>query len=209
MCTFKDCNTSDMLYDRMADWIFHESSQHGPNDTDFSGSTSQGNDGEAHASESLKRRCPICSVVFTDLSTLQNHVALHLERFAAFSFPRLFYIDQDDSDGADSGVANFGQESESDGSEDSHSRRKSASSSKSGDSATENLQLVEAGPLDAMDHVTHPRRGIVTSSGISLQQLEYPNIDDAQSDGGAHWARLIASTGQYTRFHDEDDVRSR
>jgi hypothetical protein len=58
--------------------------------------------------------CPMCSTSIEPLTALQSHVALHLERLAAFSFPRSVPADEDGGSDAQSNDANFGQGSRGD-----------------------------------------------------------------------------------------------
>jgi hypothetical protein len=104
MCTFRNCNSSDVLYDRMADWIHHENSQHRLNALQPNGS-----DEQPETLEATNQTCPICLLAFRDLSALQSHLALHLERLAAFSFPRSTPAQGDDDEEVGSDKPNFEQ----------------------------------------------------------------------------------------------------
>jgi hypothetical protein len=51
------------------------------------------------------RACPVCSVILDTPKALQNHIALHLERFSLFSLPRSTGSNGDELSGSKSDVA--------------------------------------------------------------------------------------------------------
>ncbi|KAF6234027.1 hypothetical protein HO173_007857 [Letharia columbiana] len=135
ICTYEDCRNPDQLYDDRHDWAHHENSCHRKvwRCPEHSGQvftllgtyrehlrnehTDYGDDASANriirASESIMtatdRPCPVCSIVFDTPRALQNHIALHLERFSLFSLPRSVACGGDDDDDvadADSDKAN-------------------------------------------------------------------------------------------------------
>ncbi|KAK5657626.1 hypothetical protein OQA88_2698 [Cercophora sp. LCS_1] len=70
ICTHEHCRNPDQLYDSVEDWTKHESSAHGPDD-------------------SQRIHCPVCLAnSFEDSAELTTHLARHLERFSLFSLPR-------------------------------------------------------------------------------------------------------------------------
>ena len=112
MCTYNDCWDSKHLYDTRRDWMQHEQAHRKvfrcPEHPDEAFASLQvyedhlhsihNYDNEIsealinHASDSTlgapDRICPVCSFSARTARSLQNHIALHLERFALFSLPR-------------------------------------------------------------------------------------------------------------------------
>ncbi|KAF3932722.1 hypothetical protein ABW19_dt0204441 [Dactylella cylindrospora] len=114
ICTYQHCNNPDQLYDTRQDWVQHESSTHRrifncpehPDEVfytlgEFQEHLRDGHpDSNAAVPESLiiqtcestlaspDRCCPICLLSVETMKGLQNHIALHLERFSLFSIPK-------------------------------------------------------------------------------------------------------------------------
>ncbi|KAL6835399.1 hypothetical protein V8C40DRAFT_272685 [Trichoderma camerunense] len=108
ICTFEHCSNSEQLYDNRDDWIEHETSTHQtvlrcPMHEEETFTTLATYDEHTQAfhkedampssfasstATNIHRSCPICSIVLGTVQKLQNHIALHLERFAMFSLPR-------------------------------------------------------------------------------------------------------------------------
>jgi tetratricopeptide (TPR) repeat protein len=125
VCTYEVCSISDQQYDTRQDWIAHEDSYHRkvwrcpehPGEffpqlglyrahlenrhLDYT------NDGVQKAmittGESTltvpDRCCPICLYAPQNLSELQKHIALHLERIALFALPRSLCVVDDSKEG--------------------------------------------------------------------------------------------------------------
>ncbi|KAI4157032.1 MAG: hypothetical protein LQ342_008546 [Letrouitia transgressa] len=135
ICTYEDCRNPDQPYDDRHDWEHHENSCHRKvwRCPEHSGQaftqleafrrhlcnkhTDYGDDASLNriirASESIMtatdRPCPVCSIVLDTLRALQDHIALHLERFSLFSLPRSVACGSDDDDdvaNTDSDMAN-------------------------------------------------------------------------------------------------------
>ncbi|KAF7555326.1 hypothetical protein G7046_g6577 [Stylonectria norvegica] len=98
VCVYEDCQTPEQLYDSRQDWIEHLDDSH-------------------TAQHGLC--CPICSQLLQTQKSLQAHIALHLDRFSIFSFPRAVGGQEDDAEGgsneskkaaADSRATEYGKE---------------------------------------------------------------------------------------------------
>lgn len=115
--------------------------------------------GETHTIDQ-RRNCPIClaSANIEGIDTLQDHIANHLERIAAFSLP--IQVD-DDLDGGGSSRASRG-ETES-------SARRAASGSSDTDDTSDYNELGMGHDDDAqLVHIPNS----VSSSSVDLQQLQ-------------------------------------
>jgi hypothetical protein len=114
ICTYEDCKSANQLYDTRRDWIQYENSFHRriwrcPEHPDLlfldiqtyqqhlhsehaQDSKAMSSEWVLQASETIStladRCCPICSLYLEHARPMQNHIALHLERFALFSIPR-------------------------------------------------------------------------------------------------------------------------
>lgn len=134
VCTYPDCEASNQLFRSRRDWIEHEGShrkawrcpEH-PNAVYASHLSLEEHLRKYHADKipdeqisniakvgetstiDLRQQCPICcaKVDQEGMGTLQNHIANHLERIAAFSLPVDF---DDDSDGGSSRASRGGTE---------------------------------------------------------------------------------------------------
>lgn len=115
ICTYEHCKIPTHLYESRRDWVQHENSAHRKvyrclqhSDQVFTqldgykrhladehpelGSNEASVERIVQASESVldvvDRPCPICMVTLDTVTGMEGHIALHLERFAQFSFPR-------------------------------------------------------------------------------------------------------------------------
>jgi hypothetical protein len=120
VCTYEQCLSSEQLYDTRDDWIQHEISTHQKIFRCFEHEeetfTTLGayeehvrvyhEDNAVSAKfaistiKNVHRSCPVCSVVLGSVQKLQSHIALHLERFAMFSLPRLTNISEESETGS-------------------------------------------------------------------------------------------------------------
>ncbi|KAK7190075.1 hypothetical protein DPSP01_006371 [Paraphaeosphaeria sporulosa] len=135
VCTYPECQAPDQLFRSRRDWVEHESGHRKAwRCPEHSEAVYRSHSGleehlRTHHGESvpegqvssivkvgetstldLRQECPICyaSVEIEGMGTLNNHIANHLERIAAFSLP----IDMDDdSDGGSSQASRGGTES--------------------------------------------------------------------------------------------------
>ena len=131
ICTYENCKNPDLLYDTRQDWIQHENAHRkvfrcpehqssifrARRDIEEHLKNEHSNYGREiseilikHASDSVPsslpdRDCPICLSSQSSLRTLQNHIALHLERFSLFSLPKSVSEIQDESEEANSNQA--------------------------------------------------------------------------------------------------------
>ena len=130
ICTYANCKNSDFLYDTRQDWIRHESEHrrtfhcpkhefqvfHTKSELKVHLMSDHSNYGHEksdipfeHSSDSISRSpdrdCPICWSSQSNLKALQNHIALHLERFSLFSLPRNVCEIQNDFEEAESDQA--------------------------------------------------------------------------------------------------------
>ena len=131
ICTYENCKNPDLLYDTRQDWIQHENAhrkffrcpehqssifrtrrdieEHLKNEhSDYGREISEiliKHASDSVASSLPDRDCPICLSSQSSLRTLQNHIALHLERFSLFSLPRSVSEIQDESEEANSNQA--------------------------------------------------------------------------------------------------------
>ncbi|KAF2262112.1 hypothetical protein CC78DRAFT_520841 [Lojkania enalia] len=119
VCTYSDCDSSEQLFRSRREWIEHEASHRKawrcPEHPNTIYSTQSGFKGHLRQNHSnsiseqqfdsimkvaetstvdLRPRCPICFAEANMEGGLQNHLANHLERLAAFSLPK----DVDDAD---------------------------------------------------------------------------------------------------------------
>ncbi|KAF2446128.1 hypothetical protein P171DRAFT_430342 [Karstenula rhodostoma CBS 690.94] len=181
VCTYLECQGSDQLFRSRRDWFEHESTHRKawrcPEHPEavynsYSGleehirkhhgdSVPEGQIpsivkvGETSTID-LRKKCPICwaSVETEGMGTLQNHIANHLERIAAFSLP----IDvDDDSDGGSSRASRGGTNS-------SAIPTASRSSGDSDYSGYSNEQEIGVGTLPAAE--------IILGHGATDQRLE-------------------------------------
>lgn len=114
VCTYPGCHQPDLLFNSRHDWIEHERWEHRKVWTcpEHPGQTFRvAEDFHRHFEEQphkisselsftalrdisqtadldSRRNCPVCLALFATAEQLQNHVASHLERFAAFALPR-------------------------------------------------------------------------------------------------------------------------
>ncbi|KAF3769615.1 hypothetical protein M406DRAFT_348801 [Cryphonectria parasitica EP155] len=124
MCTYEDCRNPTQLYDRRQDWIQHENSAHRrifveldaykhhlrSDHAESYGSDESSASRVLQASESIRdtvdRPCPICMITLGTARAMQDHIVLHLERFACFSLPHSATGDNESDFNAESNRAN-------------------------------------------------------------------------------------------------------
>ena len=135
ICTYEYCKTPDQLYDIRRDWIQHENThrvmfrcpehshqvydtlsgyeKHMQDHHDGYGDEISGNllaRTSQSVSQSPDRACPVCDASLSTSKTLQNHIALHLDRLALFSLPRDVSGEDNDSGGVASDEAHVAAE---------------------------------------------------------------------------------------------------
>ncbi|KAF2811172.1 uncharacterized protein BDZ99DRAFT_570424 [Mytilinidion resinicola] len=133
VCTYEDCPIGDQLFRSRREWIEHEAGHRKlwrcPEHKNSIYKSSSGLEEHLHAehpgsfpddqiksilrvgetsSIDLRPKCPLCRADATMEGGLQNHIANHLERFAAFALPKDVDTAEDHSDGG-SGVASRGR----------------------------------------------------------------------------------------------------
>jgi O-acetyl-ADP-ribose deacetylase (regulator of RNase III) len=127
VCTYEDCPLGDQLFRSRREWIEHEAGHRKlwrcPEHKDCVYRSSSGLEDHLHSahlgifpedqiksivrvgetsSVDLRPKCPLCLADATMEGGLQNHIANHLERFAAFALPKDIDTAEDRSDGASS-----------------------------------------------------------------------------------------------------------
>ncbi|OCL10029.1 hypothetical protein AOQ84DRAFT_375290 [Glonium stellatum] len=130
VCTYKDCKDSDQLFRSRREWSEHEAGHRKlwrcPEHSNAVFRSSAGLEDHLHqkhpgsfadeqlpsivkvgetSSIDLRQTCPICFADATMEAGLQNHIANHLERLAAFALPKDVNSAEDESDGASSAAS--------------------------------------------------------------------------------------------------------
>jgi hypothetical protein len=127
VCTYQQCESAHVLYDRRQDWVEHESGTHRKSwrcmqhteHTFTNLSAFESHIHEEHADDAdiqldnflracestastPDRPCPFCAATFDNNGTMECHVAKHLERIARFALPRSTGLEdeRDDEDNA-------------------------------------------------------------------------------------------------------------
>ncbi|KAF2490359.1 hypothetical protein BU16DRAFT_543692 [Lophium mytilinum] len=142
VCTYEDCTVGDQLFRSRREWIEHEAGHRKlwrcPEHKNSIYKSKAGLEDHLHAehpgtfpedhiksilsigettSVDLRPKCPLCLANATMEGGLQNHIANHLERFAAFALPKDIDTADDHSD-AGSGIASRGRSEAYSGSQD-------------------------------------------------------------------------------------------
>jgi hypothetical protein len=124
-CTYNHCESADQLYDSWSDWVSHELLAHNQEwqcihhleqefqtredyvehikathaaDSHLLLSPEMLNPRRIESSRS-NRLCPFCLIEEHDMSTMQKHVAWHLETIALFALPRSTGLEQGSEQG--------------------------------------------------------------------------------------------------------------
>lgn len=202
VCTYSECQAPDQIFRSRRDWAEHESSHRKawrcPEHPEAVFNSNSGL--EAHVRKhhgdsvpegqipsivkvgetstvDLRQKCPICcaSVHTEGMGTLQNHIANHLERIAAFSLP----IDADDDSDGDSSRASRGG---TDSSAMPTASRSSEESDYSGYSSEQELGLYTQPDADVTlghDGTDEQSQGLVASPGLLSESFIQALPDDS------------------------------